>query len=534
MKYKLLKATNPALDIEHLLDLVALYRGGKCFRERIARFLPKNEFEEDARYELRKQQAPYRSYVGPIIDKFAASLISAPPSGQVVDEQGAQSDPDEFWTEWRANVDGNGTDLSEFFREQFSDALMKKRSLWSVTAPSDEGVKPASKAEFDERGLGNVVLKELETQDVLDWEADKSGALKWLIHRECERKRNDPRKDSRDKITERFTIYDREAIEVFEIEYEPGKEPQDEADIPSVSRQEHSLGQVPVVVLEMPAGLAVAERIEDNQVEHFRLNAALSWAIKTTCYAMPVFKLIDGNNPPSFGAGKGIILDALDEIDWLAPPVQQLGVIAEKILAEKDEIYRVVHQMADGVNNNASAVGRSADSKAIDSMAMRVIMESYSVLLRDAVQRTYELAAAWRGEKLNWTVTGLDNYDDIDLGSLLEAATQVNGIGVPSETFEVQMSWLIVDSLLPNLDEKTRTQIHTEIQAGIKQKLKEKEEDRQHELEARENEAMLAHALNRTDPRGMNGPAKPPGGKRPPDKKKAAPGGGGGRPSARP
>ena len=532
MKYKDLKATNPALDIEHLLDLVALYKGGKEFRARITRFLPQNEYEQSTRYTLRQQQAPYRSYVGPIIDKFAASLIASPPNAQVVDEAGSQSDPEEFWLAWRDNVDGNGTNLSEFTREQITDALMKKRAMWVVQLNSDGGPTPESMLEYKERGLGKIALKELETQDVLDWECDATGALLWLMHREVSCPRADPRTSSRNKVIETYTLYDRETTEVFTVEYEKDKPPPEDSEIVGVPTT-HGLGQLPIVVFALPDGLWVAERVQDAQVEHFRLNAALSWAIKTTCYAMPVFKTVD-NKPPVFGTGKGIQLDILDEIDWFAPPIQHLAVIAEKISTEKDEIYRVVHQMADGVNNNAGTAGRSAASKQIDSASLRVIMQSYSTIARDAIQRTYELAAALRGDKaVKWDISGLDEYAEIDLVALLEAASMTSGLGIPSETFQVHQFWLIVDSMLPNIDEDTRSKIHEEILAGIKIKMAREEEDRKHEVTTREtsaeNDALLAHALNRSDPRGLGGSNKS---KRPPNSKKNSGGGSGRAPAA--
>jgi hypothetical protein len=333
-------------------------------------------------------------------------------------------------------------------------------------------------------------------------------------------------------VTETYTVYDREKIETYEVVFKENEPPADDKDILVKKTRNHPLGQIPIVVLALPAGLCVSERVEDNQVEHFRLNAALSWAIKTTCYAMPVFKLIDGGNPPQFGSGKGIILDALDEIDWLAPPVQHLAVIAEKISTEKDEIYRVVHQMADGVNNNAGTVGRSAASKSIDAGAIRVIMESYSVLVRDATLRTYELATAWRGEQIDWVIKGMDEFSEVDLAALLEISAVANDNVVPSEMFKIQFAKRIVDGLFPNIDEATRSKIHQELEEGIKRKAKQELEDRDHEVKTREaavaNEAALAHALNRSDSRGMNGSVKS---KRTPNAKKDA-GSGGRSPAA--
>jgi hypothetical protein len=94
---KQLNQTHPSLDVDAIERLRALYEGGHEFREKLDTFLPKRHAEPVARYALRKQEAVYRNYVGPIIDFFTSLLFTARPEA-VAKRKGAdtaETDPGE-------------------------------------------------------------------------------------------------------------------------------------------------------------------------------------------------------------------------------------------------------------------------------------------------------------------------------------------------------------------------------------------------------------------------------------------------------
>lgn len=507
MLVKTLNQQNPCLDREHLVDLLAMYSGGKRFEKRIQRFLPQNQGESNPKYNKRLQQAPFRSYIGPIIDKFAALLLSSPPNAQVLGEDEAQTEPEEFWLKWRDDVDGSGADCREFFREQFSNALMKKRALWVINKPQGE---VDNKKEWDELGMGNVSLKGLESQDVLNWKTDSVGRLEWLVHFESELVQELPTEEQ-NKTRATWTIYDRQKTDTYSIVFDTKKGLKEKDDVPLVSSVLHGLDELPIICLVIPDGLWVAERLYSAQLEHFRLSAALSWSFKASCYAMPMFRTQDGK-PPAMGEGNAIVLSAKSEdggeegVEWLVPPTNHIDAMRAEIADQKDEIYRVVHQMADSASNSAAATSRSALSKVQDTKSTNIILESYSTLLRDAIQKTYRLAARLRGEDIDWVITGLDRYEGIDLPSLIEVVEGV-AVSIESETFHVEVQSLVVDELLTNIDEQTRGKIRDEIKAGVAEKKKLQREQEQQRL-------ALMHGLGgQNDQQGAAGEGSPGQGK---------------------
>jgi hypothetical protein len=518
--YKDLLATNPCLDTCYLNQLQAFYRGSRAVRAELSNFIPQNISEPGERYVKRIEQAPYHNYLGPIIDKFAAMLLASPPSPQVVNEAGEQDAPEQYWLDWRQNVDGNGGDLTQFFREQFTDALMKKRAIWAVySGPADDDLAleapMANRAEWRKSGMDQIRIAELETQDCLDWEADDAGQLLWLIHHTKSRPRLTPG-DKRDTIVETWRIFDRQQVQTYRIKYPEGKPPKATDAVPLVGTWTHGLDECPIVILEMPDGLWVADRVYDVQLEHFRVAAALSWALKQSCFAMAMFFLADSNKPPQLGSGVGLMLDKEDSVDWLAPPTSHFAVMQDEKVKLKDELYRIVHQMADASSNNSGTIGRSGVSKSADLFSTRTILESFSELVRSAIERTMVMASRLRGEDTKWAVAGLDQFDDMNLQEFMASLEGIASFGIPSQTFGEEVRKMLVNAILPNVDEATRGRIFDEISEGMAKLEAEKEEQKELDLQTKR---ALAESVNEEsgNAHGSAGAGKnlPPQGKAP-------------------
>ncbi len=489
MKVATLCAKHPTHRPDLCKHYDALYRGGEAFHECIEHFLPRNPAEVDDVYSARKREAHYTGYVGPIVDWFAAKLCS---SGLVVrpqadDDKGA-SKLDPWYAEWKEDVDGARTDLMDFIRARFTAAAVKGRSWWCVELP-DDGLEdpPQNLAQWEERGLGGVYIYPLDTDQVLDWEIDQRGLLQWAITHTVETRRDDPRVGERAVITETWRIYDRSDVETWEIRWDPNVDKRPE-DARLVGRKAHGFARVPLVRLGFvgtkgikvkvgqrtvniagPAleGFWLLNRLAGPQIAHFRNGAALDWNIKRTCYAMPVFGIEDQSKPPVMGAGYGIYLGVNEKVAWIAPPTEHLGVLADRIDHLKQEIYRIANQLAQGVDNNAAAVGRSAGSKMADAAATEVVLRVYGALVREAIEETYDLLADGRGDATRFSIEGLDTFSVADAAAVIESVIAAQGLNIPSKTARREMLYRAADALLPDVDQTTKDTIRDEIDAGV-------------------------------------------------------------------
>lgn len=463
-----LATTHPEHDRELIADYRALYAAGETFRARIKRFLLQNEMEPGATYELRCREASYRTYAGPIVDYFAAFLLS---SGFVVrskDDAGENLDPDDAYSEFNEDCDGNGTDLDAFLRARVADALVARRAWWRLEMPDDGGKKPADRAEWEARGLDRVTARDVDPCELLDWSCDESGALEWVTTYTRSRAKRDPRA-AQPKTRHEWRIYDATTVDTFCVELSDGEAFPD--DIPLDSTKPHGFTRVPFVCLDVSETFWVLARIAAPQVEHFRLSAGLGWAIRRSCYAMPVFKIAEDSNgeykPPRMGAGYYLIIGDKDDMTWAAPPDKVFTVVQEEIKSQKDEIFRLVHQMALGVENNAGTVGRSAASKIADAEAVKVILTSLGSLVRNAIEKTFALISDARQEPHTWTVEGLDVYDDIDAAPLAETVAAAMPLQIPSQTFEREVKTRLALALVASADQDVKDAIRQEIKDNL-------------------------------------------------------------------
>jgi hypothetical protein len=476
--YEQLKQRHPSCDPTELTRLNALYKGGAEFKKLLPELLPQRPAEPEQRYDLRLKEAHYRNYIGPVVDYFTAMLFSTRPVMAAKDGKSKKpvTEPDEFYAELQDDCDSNGHDVDALFKAQLTDAMVSGRSWVRVHAPSDGGTGPASLAEYDERGLGNCWLSAVDAADVLDWEHDDDGKLEWaIVHRVTNRRAGIG--GSRSTVTETWEHIQVDKTDTYEVTYEKRKPPSKTASIPLVSSEPHKFGQVPLIPIALPVGLHVASRLETPQLAHFRLSNAQTWGFSSTCYAQPVFTLMDRDSMPTMGAGYGIIIGKDEKVEWAAPPSAHFTALAEEIKSQKDEIFRIAHQMALGVENNAAAVGRSGESKQQDALSTRVVLLAFSRIVKEAIEVAWDLISRHRGDGLKWSVEGLDDFAAADIMGLLDALEKVDKVGgVPSKTFNAEMKTRVAEALLPDITQAQKATIRKEIEEGVEKQAQEESE----------------------------------------------------------
>lgn len=472
----LLDTKNPEYDAKHRLDLRALYKGGKAFRKRIDRFLPQRPVEPAAMWEVRKKEAHYRNYIAPIVNQFNAVLFSSSPLVRINDKAASGEvtkkdigPEDDFYTQWRADCDGNGKKLENFFQERLAEAMVEKTGYFVIEHPEDDPLNPATdQASFKARGLDQVRLRKIDGVDVYDWERDETGALLWAIVHRLETPRATP-SESRDTCVETWEIYTDQLIETYQIKYPKGARPTSKTEqIPQIHVAQHRFGRVPLLELELLEDLWIGELLESPQLAHFRVTNAETWAIARTCYAMPVFNLAEDTKPPTMGAGYGIYLGLNEKMEWSAPPSTPFEATNRTAATLKDEIFRIAQQMAMGVDNNAASVGRSADSKLADAGFMRVVLDSFSRKVKELIEVVYDLVSTARGDKYSWSIEGLDDFNAADLAALMELMTELSAAGsIKSKTFNVELQRRVAEAALPDLPQDKKDLIREEIEDGV-------------------------------------------------------------------
>lgn len=470
-----LNQRHPTCNVERTQDLEALYRGDECFDARLTQFLPKWELEPEDRYALRKKIAHYRNYLAVVIDYFAALLFAGKVSASAKTEAGQDvATPDPYYADFRGNCDGDGKDIEGFFKERLTEAMTHRCSWFALKHQPDDGVPPENLAEFQERKIGNCTLAAIPVGDVYDWECGDGGQLEWALAHSLTAKRAGL-SGGRNQVTERWTHYLPDRVDVYGISYDKQNPPSASVDVALLPAESysHRFGCVPVMCLEVPIGLWAANKLRTPQLAHFRASNAQTWSLASSCFAMLVFSVADPLvfAATAIGAGKGLLIGKDDKADWLAPPSEHYAALDVEIKSQKDEIFRLAHQMALGVENNAAAIGRSAESKASDSEATRVILEAYGELVTETMERVYDLISAVRGDKYTWSVDGLGDFASADVGALVDMLEKVEKFGgIPSVTWNSKNLAQLARAMRPDLAEDDHAKIAKEILEALNKK----------------------------------------------------------------
>jgi hypothetical protein len=211
---------------------------------------------------------------------------------------------------------------------------------------------------------------------------------------------------------------------------------------------------------------------------------------------MLVLRLQDGDTPPVMGTGYYLKLGLNESIEWAAPPDGPFGVIASQVDAQRDEIYRITHQLALSVDGSTAAVGRSGESKEADSLATRVMLVSYGLDVKEAIEETFEIVSDGRGDtETTFSVEGMDDFETAAPIDLVTMTAEADLLNIPSTTLKKELYTRVASALVPDVDEKTKQTIKDEIREGVDQATELKDE-----LKAAEHEAKAAdHAATATE-----------------------------------
>lgn len=466
MLLSLLDLRNPEFTPKRWAELFALADGGEKFHALIETFLPRNFNEPPDLYLERASKAAFHSYSGSVTNLYVSWIFAAEFSVKAYQKDATEpmEDLDGFYSRFSENV-GDEITLSKFIRERFREAMITSRSYWLCELPSNEGEAPITKANYEARELGHARLTPLSQDELIDWDRDSEDALAWALTHTMTESRPSIMAP-RGLVTEVWKYYDKKEVVTFTLQWErdEGRPAAESTDVLETERAPHGFLRVPIVELEIPKYLCIGEQIRDAQLEYFRMDAGLSWAIHRTCYALPILKQSDDEDLPVIGVGYMLRLGPEDSFEWAAPPSESFEVIKRARDGKRDELYRIVHQIQSGLDSNAETAGRSAASKEIDSSATRIMLNAFGGYISQAIEETYEMISEARAEQgFEWSVEGFSGYDVSTAGSLLDNTLIAKGLGIPSQTFMREITTKAALALLPEVNERIKNQIRTEI-----------------------------------------------------------------------
>lgn len=451
MKTELLNRTHPRVDLDVLAKYKALFEGGETFKKMHPVLAPPLPGESPEHYAFRRSRLRYRGYVGPIIWFFVEVLFQAPFTVRL-SKDGEEIVDDPLLKRLMEDADGKGKSLASIAQSAF---LQMSRDGWAWL-------------HLEQEDKSDGIETKLETEcaaEVINWQS-QGDQIAWLIERDTMRFQASPY-DEKALCVTTWSVYDPSNKTVWRAIHPEGEELPKEAQ--QISSEPHGFLQVPFVALMPEHGLFLMGELADTQLEIFGLSNAHSWSLNVSAYPTAVFtRAKDGHNPVIAPGGLTEIKVG-EDLKWIAPPSAPFEALAEKEKKCIEEMYRVAHQLAHGVDNSAAAVGRSGESKAADNEAMQAALRGFGRLVCEGIESILQIAIdASRDDGAVVSVEGLKDFDADAIGRQLESLKRAMDAGIDSPAFLAELRKQIARALLRGAEKGLLETIEKEIDAPPK------------------------------------------------------------------
>ncbi len=430
-----------------------LYAGGEQFRNNAAEYLIQRHKEPAEVYRERLERVFYENYLGAIVDWYMATLVREEP---VIEFEGANEGGKSFFNVFVQNADLRGTTLTQFFKEQVTEALVCGKSYVVVDFPKTS--EPArTRADEDASGQSRAYLMGYTADEVINWSHDSRGEMEWIVIRTSCLKQDSVRSFGWKKET-RWIYYDRAKYEI----YEQGGANQKKI-IELVDEGPHgfaSIGRVPVFEIRVSEGVWLTNKVALLQLEHFNKSNALGWALTMGLFANPVIYSEREYNQ-IMGESYWVQLGPQDRIGWMEPEGKVYQIAADNLTRLKDEIYRVSYLMQQAGDSSGSS--QSGLSKQWDFSVTQEILCAYGDVMKDSMRNVLNAIAAARQDEMVIDVTGLDEFDISDFGAEAADAQSLLNLGINSPTLKKQVFKRVALKYLSDARQEIKNRIAGEI-----------------------------------------------------------------------
>jgi len=429
-----------------------LYSGGEQLRQNASSYLVRRQKEPAGVYQERLARVFYENYIGSIIDWYAATLMRREPMMQF---EGSDERAKTFYNLLSDDCDLKGTNLHEFFRQRFVQAMVCGVSYLVIDFP--RGTAPArTRGEEDAMGKSRAYLVDYNADEVINWNRSDDGRLDWVVIRTSCLKQSKVTDAKWEKET-RWIYYDREKFQIYR------RAGESEA-IELVDSGRHGLapqGRVPVFDMRVSEGLWLMNKAALLQLEHFNKSNALGWALTMGLFATPVI-YADKEFSQVVGESYYIQLGKDDRFGWTEPEGKVYQIAADNLVQLKEEVYRVCYLLSQAGSPGTDA-RVSGLSKQRDFSVTQQVLRGYGDMVKDSMKQVLRAIADARQDGVSIDVSGMDEFDIGDFGSELEDARKLLDLGIGSETLKRQVFKKLAFQYLCDARQEIKNRVAAEI-----------------------------------------------------------------------
>jgi len=453
---------------ETWLDLSLLYEGGAALKARCERLLKKRPREDEEVYAARMDRSTYQNILGTGLGWYGAALFETMPEIFFNGKSGSEA-----YTKFLQDCDGIGTTYVDFFKRVFQ-VMLTYGAGWVLTdlQALDSGeAPPASLEEERQRGLLDPHLACYSPLNIINWQTDEMGKLKWAVVKTEVQQQEFLEKA---EIVTTFYYYDRENFRVYEDRRSPEEQTRiatdDSGRMAKLIRQgRHALAHVnrlPLRRVTLSEGLWLANRAYLLLVDHFNQDNTLAWMLFMSNLAMPV---VIGDVDPS-----GMTYSEIGYLhfpsgtlyQWSEPEGKSLVHSAKRVESLREECFRSMNLQAQGRSMRATPAMQSGRSKILEMAPAKQILSGMGDDVRGHMQDVLtDVRDARHEPDVEPDVRGLTFQEDMSTEEVFAVSSFLK-LRIPSRLLEKSVMKKVAKAWLIDANRDELVKVYEEIDAG--------------------------------------------------------------------
>lgn len=367
-----------------------LYEGGRRVEENPA-YLIRHPYETQKQYDIRFQRATYRNFAAPIVDVFASFINEGRPQRVLPAKlEGMQE-----------NVDRLGTKANTFFADVTRLAAAGGIRFVQVDAEPQAGVTQAEAEEAGRRQWPYFIS--LDPTEVWDWEIGADG-LDWVVIHGAGMEGNAP--FTKGTRYETLTVWTRTEWTRYRRETDSTAKAGTSLGWKEYDRGINPSGLVPIVPFtfedtagSIMSGVPATDDVLSLVLRIYRRDSELDKMLFDR--AVPLLNVggVSQEHWDTFVVASSNALMSTEPGGITAQYVEPSGTAfqaqAEALARDEASVREIALRMV----RPQSAVGESAESKAIDKTQLDTQLASFARRSGSAEALCWKLAARWLGAK---------------------------------------------------------------------------------------------------------------------------------------
>lgn len=443
--------------VNSLKEIDLITSGGNKIREKVEYFLPRRRGEDAKTYELRLNKFTYLNLLGSAINDQVSKISN---SSLIV----SGLDNAKFWNEFRDNIDLKGKSEKHFLSNVLREILKFKKVYIHIDKPNG-GTNVVNKAQEEILNIRPYTVMYSAFQ-VINWEESRNG-FKWIKIKQIQDIAPSPFEkakkyciwtiiDSKNILRYGAEVEVNAANEIIKVE---GKNTDKDTKIKLIQEPIiHGYNEVPVVKVELPDEVWVADQAASKAIEHLRIDCS-KYDLLTMAYFQRTYKTIQqpdsdlensyidvNNTPPPSGLQH---LLELEKFEWNEPHGYVLPHLMESLRQIEGQIRDLVSQ--GGFSATEGNVRQSGISKEMDYYKEEAILKMYGEILIESYQNILNIAAkSMNSNPKDISVTGFNDFNNNSLESDIEKLSLLAKIdfvnlkeNMPKEAYKIIFSNII-------------------------------------------------------------------------------------------